>query len=416
MYFKVQIKTETFKEVFDYFCQNSNDLDIVCSDGRKVSFKSYLLLFYSNSWNNPEVFRESSTIFMEDDFETITLLRDLLTSGEGHSEGNPRQTIVKLVAAAESLNINLTENIDIMSYNMNFSDFVAGIDEIMKDRYEITSNSENDYNMSTGEFITKVDQIFTSTMKKDELQHMLETNQVSNNDTIEKEEPQFPCKFCDKLFNTKKMLKRHYLCHTQVSCLICGKGFRMQSLLNWHEKNEHGSSIVSNSSELESSCRIFVNEEQSEDLQCKFCDKTFSTKKMLKRHNLCHTQYSCCICGKGYRMKSLLTWHEKNEHNNSEINESSELGSFDYSAFDKKSIVESTEDCYKCEICGTRFRMSSLLARHWRMDHNIKSHCQPCNKSFQNESLLRKHKLTKHSIISSMRQSFKTRVINQIEL
>ena len=60
---------------------------------------------------------------MEDDFETIMLLRDLLTSGEGHSEGNPRQTVMKLLAAAESLNINLTENFDIENYTMNFTDF-----------------------------------------------------------------------------------------------------------------------------------------------------------------------------------------------------------------------------------------------------------------------------------------------------
>ena len=80
MSFKLHNKTETYKEIFDTFCKNSDDLEIVCSDRRKVSFKSYLLYFYSQ--NNFEVFTKSSSIFMEDDFETITLLRDLLTSGE----------------------------------------------------------------------------------------------------------------------------------------------------------------------------------------------------------------------------------------------------------------------------------------------------------------------------------------------
>ena len=128
MAFQLENKTETFKKVLDTFCKDSNDLEIVCSDGRKVMFKSYLLYFYS--LNNFEVFTKSSTIFMEEDFETITLLRDLLTSGEGHAEGNPHQTIVKLVAAADSLNINLTENIDIKNYNMNLTDFISGIDEM----------------------------------------------------------------------------------------------------------------------------------------------------------------------------------------------------------------------------------------------------------------------------------------------
>ena len=417
MNFQHQSKTETFKDIFDNFCQNSTDLEIVCSDGRKVSFKSYLLIFYSA--NNLEVFSKSSTIFMEDDFETIMLLRDLLTSGEGHSEGNPRQIVMKLLAAAESLNINLTENFDIKNYTMNFTDFISGIDEIMKDSYEVSPDSEREYNMPTGEFIEKVDRIFTSTMKKDQLQFMLEMNQDSFEVSLKDREPEFQCKFCEKVFSTKKMLKRHSLCHTQFSCHICGKGFRMQSLLTWHEKNEHDASVASESSELESVNGISINDEvedQKKVLQCKFCDKVFTTKKLLKRHSLCHTQYSCNICGKGFRMKSLLTWHEKNEHDMSVVSESSELDSFDYSAFDDKSIAASTKDCYKCEICGQRFRMSSLLARHWRVDHDVKSFCQPCDKSFENESLLRKHKLTKHSIISSMRQSFKSKVISQIEL
>ena len=413
----LKTKLRSFKVIFDNFCQNSTDLESVCSDGRKVSFKSYLLIFYSA--NNLEVFSKSSTIFMEDDFETIMLLRDLLTSGEGHSEGNPRQTVMKLLAAAESLNINLTENFDIKNYTMNFTDFISGIDEIMKDSYEVSPDSEREYNMPTGEFIEKVDRIFTSTMKKDQLQFMLEMNKDSSEISLEEKEHEFQCKFCEKVFSTKKMLKRHSLCHTQFSCHVCGKGFRMQSLLTWHEKNEHDASVSSESSELESVNGISINDEvedQKKVLQCKFCDKVFTTKKLLKRHSLCHTQYSCNICGKGFRMKSLLTWHEKNEHDMSVVSESSELDSFDYSAFDEKSIVESTKDCYKCEICGQRFRMSSLLARHWRVDHDVKSFCQPCDKSFENESLLRKHKLTKHSIISSMRQSFKSKVINQIEL
>ena len=114
-------------------------------------------------------------------------------------------------------------------------------------------------------------------------------------------------------------------------------------------------------------------------------------------------------------MQSLLTWHEKNEHDNSVASNSLKPNSFDYSALERKSIFESSQHCFKCEICGKGFKMSSLLARHWRMDHDVKLNCQPCNKSFENESLFRKHKLTKHSIISTMRQSFKTRVINQIE-
>ena len=266
-------------------------------------------------------------------------------TGEGHAEGNPRQTIVKLVAAADSLNINLTENFDIKSYNMNFTDFISGIDEIMKDSYEVSQSSERDYNMSTVEFINKVDRIFTSTMKKDELQFVLDTNQDFINASLKKEEQEYQCKFCDKAFTSKKIFKRHSLCHTQYNCNICGKGFRMQSLLKWHKKNEHDNSavssnpnsfdnsddksnvdstkdfgdshsyVVSESSGLESFNEHFLTDEkqQLEVLQCKFCDKTFTSKKLYKRHSLFHTQYSCNICGKGFRMQSLLTWHEKNE-------------------------------------------------------------------------------------------------------
>jgi len=332
-----------------------SEVDIVSNTGDRVSINSFVLNFYSQTLG--KTIKKKSVLFMDESTETISLLRDLLTFGEGRFEGCREDVISNLSSASTSLNITFSRNFEIKKSNMKMSEFIVEMDSLMKGNYCIEKKldpspdkTSDVYNLSTETFIDKIDQIFTSTMKKDDLEGLLKdaapsTVELTVDETsIIKESKIFNCNTCDRVFTSKKNLTKHMICHTQAACLICGKGFRLKSLLSLHMKKFHNDlekqeneSIISNEtveSSLNSTTQLF---------SCNACDKSFKSRSALSKHSLCHTNCRCPQCGKG-------------------------------------------------------FRMTSLLSRHIRTEHNDSTSCTMCDKVFDNESVLRKHNISKHSM------------------
>ncbi|XP_006860695.1 PREDICTED: transcription factor Ovo-like 2 [Chrysochloris asiatica] len=79
------------------------------------------------------------------------------------------------------------------------------------------------------------------------------------------------------------------------SCDICGKGFRLQRMLNRHLKSHN----------------------QVKRHQCTFCGKGFNDTFDLKRHNRTHTgirPYKCDVCSKAFTQRCSLESHLKKIH------------------------------------------------------------------------------------------------------
>ena len=180
----------------------------------------YILNFYSKMISI--ISRNNCKIFLEEDIETIYLLKDLLTKGEGRFQGKESKMVPKLLTAAKSLGINLTENFNFQESNMTMGNFISEIDSLMNQNYTIDKSDENvadSYNMSTEVFIDKIDEIFTSTLKKDALEELLVSNkEVVDTTEVSTIDKVFECQFCDKTFSSEKKLTRHSACHTQFSC------------------------------------------------------------------------------------------------------------------------------------------------------------------------------------------------------
>ena len=299
-------RTELVLELYRECCNKSREIEIVSKNGRKVSINSFVLGRFSPEM--AKITKGNSSIFMDEDFETIVLLRDILTVGEGRFSGIQDEALHKLMAASRSLNVKLSENFAVQEANMSIENFISGVDDIMKTSYTVdeeATNVKDDYNISTEVFIDKIDSIFTSTLKRDVLQNMLEhantTPKVS-----------YICDFCLKTFASENKLTKHLVCHTQFSCFECGKGFRIQSLLNFHLKEQHNQSMET--LEEHTSVNQSNQEDEPHEYACKQCDKVFKSKKKLANHSLCHTNIKCSICFKGFRMPSLLARHMKTEH------------------------------------------------------------------------------------------------------
>ena len=309
-----QDRSQLLMQLFEECSNKSSEVILVSKEGIEVPINLYILNFYSKMISN--IPGEKSKILLEEDAETLYLLKDLLTRGDGRFEGNQRSSFQRLLSAAKSLDINLTENFSFQESNMTMGSFISEIDSLMNKNYTIDQGKDDSYNMSTEVFIDKIDEIFTSTLKKDVLDEMLIASNIAVIDSSD-------VSTIDRISNT------------------IGIEPDLTSSLN-----TSGNSFVS---------------QDGKDYCCKHCDKTFKSKSKLVKHSLCHTNHRCSICGKG-------------------------------------------------------FRITSLLARHLKVDHGIQAGCNVCGKSFENESILRKHKIMKHASASSFMEKAKFQLKLSVEM
>ena len=112
---------------------------------------------------------------------------------------------------------------------------------------------------------------------------------------LPKVEKKHKCNKCDKVFSSKKHLKRHDNIHKDnppYQCNACSK-------------------VCSNISDLIKHERIHTGEKP---FACKICKKTFSTSSILKSHEIVHTgekPYICNTCMKKFSRIDSLKKHTR---------------------------------------------------------------------------------------------------------
>ncbi|XP_038602679.1 zinc finger protein 397-like [Tachyglossus aculeatus] len=100
---------------------------------------------------------------------------------------------------------------------------------------------------------------------------------------------------------------------------------------------------------------------------CNECGKSFTRNSSLKNHRLIHTSespYKCRECGKSFKTSSGLMKHQ---------------------------ITHTDEKPYSCSECGTRFKSRAHLADHQTTHTGEKPHKCGCGKSFNRYSSLVRH-------------------------
>ncbi|XP_029174202.1 zinc finger protein 569-like [Nylanderia fulva] len=193
----------------------------------------------------------------------------------------------------------------------------------------------------------------------------------------------YPCESCNKTFRRKRDLNIHMLTHTdyKATCPECKKTFKYRANMLNHYKNAHSKiklylrqnfevdievSSYGSSRNLPGSGRVERTLEPystgisgpqsymfSDDIQesmrkkydeshkCDICEKYFSKKYNLKKHNrTVHSTekpHSCQHCGTSFRLKRELHNHKKYEQYCTQ---------------------------YKCNYCTGRFTLKRDLQRH----------------------------------------------------
>ncbi|KAG5884490.1 hypothetical protein JTB14_001285 [Gonioctena quinquepunctata] len=159
-------------------------------------------------------------------------------------------------------------------------------------------------------------------------------------DEFEKE-IQYPCDLCQSIFPTSLRLRAHktrvhFPKERTYACEICGYLARTRSAFV-HHKLKH----------------------QDKKFTCQLCNKSYSTKSVLKVHMGSHAnkrQNLCSVCGKGFNYPNALEYHMR---------------------------LHTGEKNYHCEFCNKRFRMPNSLNRHRRTHTGDKPFkCQYCGRAF----------------------------------
>jgi hypothetical protein len=147
----------------------------------------------------------------------------------------------------------------------------------------------------------------------------------------EKEKP-YSCKYCEKNFSHKHLVKQHLRIHTgekPFACNYCEKRFTQSHSLQSHEYIHTGEKPYSckicpyrcrNSANLKKHEAIHTGEKP---FSCKTCSYQAGNLGNLKKHESIHTGeklFSCMNCNKKFSTKQCLKTHEKSKmHQETEL-------------------------------------------------------------------------------------------------
>ncbi|XP_049819974.1 zinc finger protein 260 isoform X6 [Aethina tumida] len=214
---------------------------------------------------------------------------------------------------------------------------------------------------------------------------------VASNVTYPAPEQCFKCDQCNRICKTKKLLKKHFLIHTQekkYSCEICGKTFRQKYEVTAHLRSHNKptfqcdicSKMFVHKSHLNTHRRKHLGEYVA---FCNDCQMGFVTQTSYKTHRNVHhdnLQLICDICGSKLSTLSALKEHKMTHEPDYGKNRS-----------------------HVCEVCGKSYLTSRNLKSHMKVHHKIRPYiCRICGKSVSSKNILETH-IKMHTGVKDLR-------------
>lgn len=195
----------------------------------------------------------------------------------------------------------------------------------------------------------------------------------------------WPCETCGKRYSSRNLLEEHINTHTGIRpyvCESCGKDFASKYTHKAHVKTHE---IRPRPYECSQCSKTFLSQQNLnqherthngvKEYVCHQCGKAFGSPHNLEVHNIVHTGYKpyiCRVCGKAFARKAEIRDHER---------------------------THTGEKPYQCEFCGATFSQRSNLQSHKRATHyNDKRYkCDDCGKGFKRRRLLDYHIKAAHT-------------------
>ena len=136
----------------------------------------------------------------------------------------------------------------------------------------------------------------------------------------------YKCHQCKKTVHTPSTWRYHQYCQRPRlhKCGDCHKLLLFKSTLQQHRRRHisqrhfqcfHGGCYMSYKHPQDLSRHAATHQQITFD--CDLCDKTFKQKRLLKRHEVVHTNdepYRCQLCGQKFKHNNQLYRHKKKYH------------------------------------------------------------------------------------------------------
>jgi len=144
---------------------------------------------------------------------------------------------------------------------------------------------------------------------------------------------------------SKKVKVKFY--GSEFTCEQCNKTFQSERILSFHMRVMHKQDENIQESQKVQDLDSKSKNATSRLYKCGICDKSFTTKKFLNRHNFDHKgeiPFMCEHCGASFSSKISLDTHD-----------------FVH--------CKAKEKPYECEYCGVRLTCESILMLHKKTYH-----------------------------------------------
>ena len=193
-------------------------------------------------------------------------------------------------------------------------------------------------------------------------EHMVEAHGVVGVNIYRRHE-RIKCDTCGAFTSSRASAKIHQMIHTGEKpfvCPHCGRAFRIKYTRSLHIARVHAD----------------VEQTKIELLQCHQCGKTMRDRSAFARHVLRHSDHRpfvCAQCGKSYKLKEYLTYHERTH-------------------LVERKPRPAAPSSFQCDTCGAVKKTKQAYAKHLRTHESPKALvCPTCGKSFKSEARLTTH-------------------------
>lgn len=221
--------------------------------------------------------------------------------------------------------------------HLPFTTFTSSNDEMTLSSSTSTSlsliNDDNNnvqvMNLSTKDTSNRVDDTDTSAEPEDKLKNsflyklMTDPNFLKNLQRNKQQPKKFICHFCKKGFSTSEELTNHMDVKknesNQIICCACNKTFAQKRYLKYHQKR-HSERIKFTCdictkiyTRLDNLTRHNILHVNPTKFCCKMCNKTFTRKDLFDKHLKSHEKHSlyCIKCGKYFKSMLTMETHQK---------------------------------------------------------------------------------------------------------
>ncbi|KAA0703256.1 hypothetical protein E1301_Tti006947 [Triplophysa tibetana] len=222
------------------------------------------------------------------------------------------------------------------------------------------------------------------------------------------------CPQCFKFFRYRSYLLRHLSVHSRekpFACMHCGDKYKSQQRCLQHEafcdavtkeqtlENSSGSGNTNLMfAEVKSKKEVkVVPGENCDELKCKFCTKSFSRPRYLRRHILTHTDvkpYRCKTCEGCFSRYDHLKLHQNRCKGKGRLEVRVVKMSVDRMNSNCQKEIQQ-ENVFQCKICSKQLSTSSDLKRHMSMKHITDKPfpCKRCGQTYSSKKSLARHNL-----------------------